>query len=150
MVRVRAHCTPDSQSAMHFVRGSTMALGFRNHMSCRCDKFPDLFKLDSYTEFEQGTERVAVGNWIRLHRCKTCNLLWRIDEWDKYQIQFAAKVPSIDGWESFDTSKLQKDFLIKSRGGLVQAECAWVGCKNLQVKGAAYCADHLFETGARE
>jgi hypothetical protein len=93
---------------------------------------------------------VAVGNWVRLHRCKACGQLWRIDEWDKYQTQFAAKVPSFEGWESFDTSKLQKDFLIQSRGGLTQSECSWAGCKNAQVKGVAYCADHLFETGARE
>jgi len=119
-------------------------------MSCDCSNLPDLFKIESRPGFEAGAERIAVGNWVRLHQCRSCGQLWRIDEWDKYQAQFAVRVPSAEAWESFDASELQKQFLVSARGGLTDAKCAWSGCKNCQVKGVAYCADHLFQTGARE
>jgi hypothetical protein len=119
-------------------------------MRCNCDSLPDLFKLDSRQGFESGTERVAVGNWVRLHRCAGCGQLWRLDEWDKYQTRFAVRIPSFDGWEAFDATPLQKAFLVQARGGLTGATCIWAGCGKLQVKGVVYCADHLFQTGARE
>jgi hypothetical protein len=128
----------------------SLSVRLYKQMSCSCAKLPDLFKLGSHAGLEQRAGQIAVGNWACLHRCEACGQLWRIDEWDKYQTQFAAKVPVVDGWESFDTTGLQKDFLVKTRGGLTNTQCSWAGCKNVQVKDVAYCADHLLQTGARE
>jgi len=119
-------------------------------MECICAGMADLFKLDSCPGFESRTDRVAVGNWVRLHRCANCGQLWRLDEWDKYQTQFAVRIPSVEGWEDFDATPLQKGFLVQSRGGLGEARCIWAACRNPQVRGGFYCAHHLFETGVRE
>jgi hypothetical protein len=119
-------------------------------MECSCTSVPDLFKLDSYPEFESRTEKVAIGNWVRLHRCIHCGQLWRLDEWDKYQTRFAVRIASFEGWQDFDATPLQKAILVQARGGLADARCIWSGCDKPQVKGVAYCADHLFQTGARE
>jgi hypothetical protein len=119
-------------------------------MNCECAGLPDLFKLESRPRFASETNQIAVGNWVRLHQCGSCGQLWRIDEWDKYQSQFAVRVPSAETWEAFDASELQKQFLISSRGGLEDSECAWSGCFHPRVKGVAYCVDHLLRTGARE
>jgi hypothetical protein len=119
-------------------------------MTCDCANLQDLFKLESRPRFEAGTDKIAAENWVRLHRCRSCGQLWRIDEWDKYQTRFVVRVPSAEAWETFDPVELQKQFLITSRGGLSDAKCVWSGCRNPQVKGVAYCADHLFQTGARE
>lgn len=119
-------------------------------MKCDCTNLPDLFKLESRPELEAETEEIAVGNWVRLHKCRSCGQLWRIDESDRLQTQFVVRIPSAEIWETFDASELQKQFLISSRGGLSATKCIWAGCGNPQVKGVAYCADHLFQTGARE
>src|SRR3546814_2487953 len=96
------------------------------------------------------TIRVATGNWVHLHTCATCGQLWRIDEWDKYQVQFVVRIPPGIQWEAFDSSPLQRQFLVRSRGGLADAECAWSGCHGKAVQGVAYCVENLFPTGERE
>jgi len=119
-------------------------------MVCDCATLPDIFKLETHPELEKRTVEVATGSWVRLHRCKECSQLWRIDEWDKYQIQFVVRVPPGTSWQELDADPLQKQFLLQSRGGATNSECAWAGCHGSAVRGVAYCIDHLYETGARE
>ena len=126
------------------------SLGVTVAMNCGCSDLPDLFKTEASPGFEQTTVRLATGNWVHLHQCSTCGQLWRIDQSDKYQIQFVVRIPAGVDWEQFDVSTLQKNFLMKSRGGLTEEQCIWRGCQGKRVKGVVYCVEHLYQTGARE
>ena len=119
-------------------------------MSCICAELPDLFKLETYPGFKESTVRVASGNWVHLHKCTSCGQLWRLDEWDKYQVQFVVRIPLSTDWEQFDAVPLQKQFLVQSHGGLSLEQCIWHGCQNKRVQGVVYCVEHLYQTGARE
>lgn len=119
-------------------------------MNCTCSKQENLVDITrNHSAFKNGLEPVAVGNWVRLMRCSTCNQLWKVDEWDKYQELYAFKLQSAEGWEEYDSAALVKDKIIENRGGLEEAKCLMAGCSEKQVKGSAYCAHHLYETGAR-
>ena len=119
-------------------------------MTCICAELPDLFKLEAHPGFIEGTVRLATGNWVHLHKCANCGQLWRMDEWDKYQVQFVVRIPSGTDWEQFDAAPLQKQFLVQSRGGLSKEQCIWRGCQGKRVNGVVYCVEHLYKTGARE
>ncbi|MDX2425669.1 MAG: hypothetical protein QNK15_05380 [Cycloclasticus sp.] len=82
-------------------------------------------------------------------RCPECGQYYKVDEWDKYQTCYAVKIPSQDNWESFDSESLIKDQMTVNRGGLTNDSCMWSGCNLKQVKGSAYCVNHLYSTGAR-
>lgn len=93
---------------------------------------------------------MAIGNWIKLFRCKVCGQHWSIDEWDKYVDRVITRITDVENWESNDSTSLRKGLLLASRGGTTNEECAWAGCKGKQVKGVAFCIDHLYATGARK
>jgi hypothetical protein len=118
-------------------------------MPCECSQLPDIVKLDDHPVVA-GFDELESGNWVRLVRCTICGQLWSLDEWDKYQTQFAIKAPLREGWRGFDTSLLRRRYLVQSRGGLVEEKCIWLGCEQRRVRGVVYCADHLYQTGARE
>ena len=118
---------------------------------CQCATLPEVIYLESKPDgFEATLVELAVGNWVKLFRCSDCKQLWRIDGWDKYQTQFAAKVPSIEAWEMYDSTALQKQLLLQSRGDLSDGICSWARCGKPAVRGVAFCIDHLYETGARK
>ena len=118
---------------------------------CQCAELPEVIYFGSEPDVFQSTlVELSVGNWVKLFRCSDCEQLWRIDEWDKYQTQFAAKVPDIDTWETYDTTPFEKQLLLQSRGGLSDNICTWARCGQPAVKGVAFCVDHLFESGARK
>lgn len=118
---------------------------------CQCAKLPDIFKLDTHPEIERQAPETAVGSFVTLHRCGACGQEWRIDAWDKYQPQFVVRIPEGSDWMAFDSTELQKSFLVGSRGGLKKVPCQWAGCRRPQVQGeVVYCVEHLYETGARE
>lgn len=118
---------------------------------CQCATLQEVIYFESKpNEFESTLVKISVGNWVKLFRCSECKQLWRIDEWDKYQTQFAIKVPNIETWESYDATPFQKQLLLQFRGGLSNDICNWARCEKPSVKGVAFCIDHLFETGARK
>lgn len=105
---------------------------------------------DTPKAFFRSLEKVGVGNWIMLFRCKACGQHWSIDEWDKYVDRVITKINDVENWEATDSTNLRKDLLLSSRGGTTGEECAWAGCSGKQVKGVALCIDHLYATGARK
>jgi hypothetical protein len=132
-------------------RGPLIADVKRLRTMCQCSKLPNIFKLAAHPELEQQAPQIAVGNFVFLHRCSSCGHKWRIDAWDKYQVQFVVRVPEGTDWQTFDATELQKRFLVDSRGGLKDARCHWLGCTHQQVEGdVVYCVEHLYQTGARE
>jgi hypothetical protein len=119
-------------------------------MPCRCSQLPEIVRLDDYPSIAKDSDELESGGWLRLVRCRSCGQLWSLDEWDKYQTQFAIKISQRDGWRQFDTTPLRREFLIRARGGLTDEICIRTGCSGRRVRGVVYCADHLYETGARE
>jgi hypothetical protein len=119
-------------------------------MSCSCSKLSPLIKVDAHPEFIGHLEKLETGNWVRLCRCRECGQHWRVNEWDKYQVQFAVKITDVPQWKEFDSTPLQKRYLLEKRGGVTDEIYNWAGCGQHRVKGVAYCVDHLYETGARE
>ena len=106
-------------------------------------------KLDDHPAIGRFDE-LESGDWVRLVHCRRCGQLWSVDEWDKYQTQFAVRIPQREGWQEFDTTPLRRQYLIQSRGGLTDERCIWQSCEQRRVRGVVYCADHLYQTGARE
>ena len=118
-------------------------------MPCTCSQLPDIVKLDSHSHIGHFDE-LETGNWVRLVRCPRCGQLWSVDERDKYHVPFAIRIPQREGWLEFDTTPLRRQYLTQSRGGLTDEKCIWLGCEQRRVRGVVYCADHLYQTGARE
>lgn len=120
-------------------------------MHCHCEQRAEILDVeDAPKDFVKGLRELDVGEWVRLMQCPVCKQYWRVDNWDKYQTQFAIKLAGPDGWKEFDSVPLQKQFLTRSRGGVTDEGCMWVSCNGKRVIGVAYCVDHLYATGARK
>jgi hypothetical protein len=119
-------------------------------MSCQCSQLSGIVRLEDYPSIEKDSDEVESGDWLRLVRCRSCGQLWSLDEPDKYRRQFAIKIAKQEGWREFDTTPLRREFLVQSRGGLTDERCIWSGCSGRRVRGVVYCAEHLYQTGARE
>jgi hypothetical protein len=118
-------------------------------MSCNCAEIPNIVRVEDHRSIERFDE-LEIGDWVRLVRCPSCAQLWSVDEFDKYQRQFAIKIPRQVDWREFDTTPFRRQYLVHSRGGLTAERCIWHNCERCRVKGVVYCADHLYQTGARE
>lgn len=119
-------------------------------MSCECAKLSEIVRIADHPEIEHGSEELEREGWFWLVRCRSCGQLWSLDAWDKYQTQFAIKFAHREGWREFDTTALRKQYLVQSRGGVTDEPCIWSGCSGRRVRGVVYCADHLYQTGARD
>ncbi|MGF6569119.1 hypothetical protein ABH945_001195 [Paraburkholderia sp. GAS333] len=118
-------------------------------MKCDCHDQPAIRRIDGVVpKLFPGFRLVDTAHWRALVRCPMCGQLWAVDEWDKYQIQFAVKVEDAKGWNASDEA-LRKEYLVQSRGENATAKCMWNGCEKNQLNGSAYCVDHLYATGAR-
>lgn len=118
---------------------------------CTCIEQPTLIDIsNSHSDFKSRLHQLDVGNWVLLMQCPDCGQHYKVDEWDKYQTCYAVKVPSRDNWESCDSKLLIKNQMVENRGGYTHDLCIWSGCSLKQVKGSAYCVNHLYSTGARE
>ena len=117
---------------------------------CQCREAPALVDLSEQgKELVAGLSQLEIGDWVYLMKCPVCGQLWRVDEWDKYQPQYAVKLPGIENWKAFDAVPLIKQKIIENRGGVLEKSCMWRNCEEKQVNGSAFCVNHLYETGAR-
>ncbi len=117
---------------------------------CNCKEQPTLIDISNYhSEFKSKLSQLEVGNWVLLMQCPDCNQLYKVDEWDKYQTCYAVKIPSSVDWESFDSESIIKEQMVQNRGGLTNEPCMWSGCDINQVKGSAFCVNHLYSGGTR-
>ncbi|MFC6634296.1 metal-binding protein [Microbulbifer taiwanensis] len=117
---------------------------------CHCKLQPNLVDIsNSHTEFKSKLDQLEVGDWVFLMQCPDCSQLWKVDEWDKYQQSYAVKITDKESWKKFDCTALIKEKIIENRGGLTCALCQWSDCNSKQVKGSAYCVNHLWSMGAR-
>ena len=114
----------------------------------------------SATYFNSGTaearhrmadlEFVDRAKWYELYRRKSDGSYWRLDAADKCQQRFLIRIDNVKGWETFDSSPLEKSLLLARRGGLSNEQCVQQGCHELAVNGSAFCLNHTFERGVRK
>lgn len=117
---------------------------------CNCGELESLADItQSYTEFIKNLQLLSYGQQVKLMKCFTCNQLWIVEEWDKYQASYAVKIQTDVNWQDFDFSDLIKERIIHNRGGLGLSKCVYANCESRQVNSSAYCAHHLYEMGKR-
>lgn len=117
---------------------------------CNCKEQPAVIDIsNNHADFKSQLGQLDVGNWVLLMQCTDCKQLYKVDEWDKYQTCYAVKILSSEHWEAFDSDALIKDHMVQNRGGLSDEPCICAGCDIKQVKGSAYCVNHLFFSGTR-
>ena len=93
---------------------------------------------------------VAKEGWYELYRHKTDGSHWRIDQEDKYQERFMVEIKDFASWQSFDSSQLEMQLLLGSRGGHSQDQCLVAGCHEHALRGSAFCLRHTYERGVRK
>lgn len=77
---------------------------------------------------ESEFELIDQKNWYRLYQNKTDNSFWRLDEWDKNQVQFFIRLGSKENWSEFNDRTLRMELLKKSRG-TSEENCSWKDCE---------------------
>ncbi len=103
-----------------------------------------LKKIDSDFEF------IERKNFYLLYRNKGNNSFWRLDEWDKYQIQMFVKLESKENWAEYNDQDLRMDLLIKQRG-VSNVKCKWKNCNKKALNNLVFCELHAYtEMGIRQ
>ena len=116
---------------------------------CSCDALNQVIKAEGRKEFLSTLEPIEVGNWAQLCKCKYCDQLWAVDEWEKYSVQLAIKISERTTWS--EASEIQrKQFLYDARGGTEPIKCLRAGCEQNRLKGVMFCVEHFYELGNRE
>ncbi|WP_046757621.1 hypothetical protein [Kordia jejudonensis] len=102
------------------------------------------------TIIEANFELIASENWYILYKYKVDQSYWRLDKWDKNQVQFFVKLESNENWTEVDTTSLKIELLKQSRGTTKQ-QCLWKDCENEALSAMKICAFHAFtEMGIRK
>ena len=86
-------------------------------------------------------------NWHELYRRPEDGTHWRLDAEDKFQQRYLVRIDDRQNWDSFDSSELEKQLLLESRGGLGAAQCVCAGCRVQVLLGSAFCLNHTYERG---
>ncbi|MDP4269897.1 MAG: hypothetical protein Q8909_07200 [Bacteroidota bacterium] len=89
--------------------------------------------------------------WYQLYQHKIDKTIWRLDKWDKHQVQFFVRLSSIDNWTDFDDTELRIELLQKTRGTDMSRKCIWRECIRPSLNGLVYCEIHAYkEMGIRK
>lgn len=98
------------------------------------------------TDFELITEK----DFYQLYQYKVNRTFWRLDQWDKYQMQVFVQLDTIDDWVNYNDEELRISLLLKTRG-IASEKCIWQHCNNRVLNGLAYCEKHAYrEMGIRK
>lgn len=117
--------------------------------TCSCGESSAEIRVDgTVKQLYPNFEMIKASDWRALLKCPVCGQLWSVDEWDKYQVQLAVKLPDANTWKLDDTDR-RKAFLLRSRGGYDAGTCFRAGCEAKSIKGSAYCVDHSYAVGMR-
>ena len=99
---------------------------------------------------ESDFEFIERKNWYLLYRNKKNNSFWRLDEWDKYQIQMFVKLESKENWAEYKDQDLRVNFLLKQRG-VSNDKCKWKNCNKKALNNLVFCELHAYtEMGIRK
>jgi hypothetical protein len=116
--------------------------------NCDCERLSKLIDLAEYPSFQKTLLEIDAHNWVQLCRCVQCGQHWLVDDWDKYQEQFAIKINDAAGWRDYDSTPLRKAHLLERCGGPTDERCIWHECVGKRVNGTVYCIDHLYSRGS--
>lgn len=115
------------EGAVHIAEDNFIEVDRTLRGACACSGCPAEVRIDGavrklYAEYKA----LASTDWRVLLRCPACGQLWSVDEWDKYHVQLAIKLPDIAQWTQDDSAR-RKAFLLRSRGGYDTGNCFWEG-----------------------
>jgi len=95
-------------------------------------------------------ELIEKKNWYRLYQNKADKSFWRLDEWDKYQVQTFVELKSVENWTEFNDKDLRIELLKKSRGLSIE-KCNWKDCTKKALNNLTFCELHAYiEMGIRK
>lgn len=95
-------------------------------------------------------ELIEKKDWYRLYQNKADKSFWRLDEWDKYQVQMFVKLKSVENWIEFNDKDLRIELLKKGRG-LSNEKCNWKDCNKKAINNLAFCELYAYtEMGIRK
>ncbi len=117
-------------------------------MNCECKHLPRIFNVETYPNHLMNHLELIDrkdGGWLNLHKCSVCGMHWQVDLIDRLQVNLAIRIDNPAEWQRFDDKPLRVQYLIDSRGGLSEDECAMAGCPNKTLKSLAYCPKHAYE-----
>ncbi len=88
--------------------------------------------------------------FYELYQHKIDKAYWRLDKPDKYQVQFFVQLESLNDWVNYNSSELQINLLLKTRGNST-TKCIWAGCGEISLQELAFCEVHAYqEMGIRK
>ena len=120
---------------------------------CTCARLPQVLRGDEGNLPCETLTRVAntVDGWGFIYQCKVCGQSWRVDRFDKLQVNLSFKMHDQSDWTELDDRAMRIGYLIRSRGGNGDEMCQWVGCNIPALKSLAFCANHAYgEMSLRE
>jgi hypothetical protein len=95
-------------------------------------------------------ELIEKKSWYKLYENKIDKSFWRLDEWDKYQVQILVKIDSKENWTEFDDKDLRIE-LLKNFRGLSNEKCKWKDCSRKALNNLVFCELHAYtEMGIRK
>ncbi|PIY12270.1 MAG: hypothetical protein COZ18_02485 [Flexibacter sp. CG_4_10_14_3_um_filter_32_15] len=95
-------------------------------------------------------ELIEKKDWYKLYQNKADKSFWRLDEWDKLQVQMFVKLVTIENWTEFDDKDLRIELLKKSRGLSIE-KCNWKDCNKKALNNFVFCELHAYkEMGIRK
>lgn len=95
-------------------------------------------------KIESDFELIEKKNWYLLYRNRENNSFWRLDEWDKYQIQLLVKLESAENWVDFNDLDLRLNLLREQRG-VSNDKCKWKDCDKKALNNLVFCELHAYE-----
>jgi len=99
---------------------------------------------------ESDFDHIEKKGWYRLYQNKLDKSFWRLDEWDKYQVQIFVKLESVKNWEELDDKGLRME-LLKEFRGLSNEKCKWKDCSRKALNNLVFCEIHAYkEMGIRK
>jgi len=121
-----------------------------------CDQLPASVWLEQdapRAEFEARLTTLGTdaGGWVVVARCDECGQVWRVDQPDRLQVSLAIKAPTpeLAEWTPAEDRAARLEYLVRSYGGEGAEGCMWAGCPHRALRGVAFCAEHLYASGAR-
>ena len=113
---------------------------------CGCQRRPPFFDIhpDELTTFPDGFDQLTNERLedYHLYRCSVCGTLWIVD--DSTRGPMAVRAADAAEIESFDERPYRRELPIASHGGLEEARCMFVRCRNRALKGIVFCVDHQY------
>jgi hypothetical protein len=92
---------------------------------------------------ESEFELIEKKDWYKLYENKNDKSFWRLDEWDKYQVQIFVKIDSLENWAEFDDKDLRIE-LLKEFRGLSNEKCKWKDCSRNALNNLVFCEQHAY------